>query len=73
MNILDTYVVSTTDKLDLGLNPNEPYYIKKLKDLLIKKSKRRNHTKSIILIAQNFLLTETPHQSNWHRWANTYF
>lgn len=30
MNILDTYTVSTTDKLDLGLKPNEPYYVKKI-------------------------------------------
>lgn len=30
MSILDTYTISTTDKLDLGLKPNEPYYIKKI-------------------------------------------
>lgn len=27
MNILNTYTVSTTDKLDLGLKPNEPYFM----------------------------------------------
>lgn len=32
MNILDTYTVSTTDKLDLGLKPNEAFYIKKIDD-----------------------------------------
>lgn len=30
MNILDTYVINTTDKLDLGLKPNEAFYIKKI-------------------------------------------
>ena len=32
MNILNTYTVSTTDKLDLGLKPNEAYFIKKIDD-----------------------------------------